>query len=331
MEKLLTVSIAAYNVSAYLRKALDSLCVPDLLGELEVLVVNDGSTDDTPDIARDYERRYPGTFRLIDKENGGYGSTVNCGVREARGKYFRLLDGDDYFDPANFLAFFRQLRTSTADLLLTPFSKKRDVEGSAPELKEQAWHSLIGRVLTPSETDTPLICGIWHMTVLTERIRRNLVKLPRHTLYTDQLFAFCAMAGASKIAFCGEAVYVYRVGRDGQSISAKSLRAHYADELKVLKKMLRLYAKSPLVTDENRAMLLIRMGRYYYFGYRTVCLLLRSAEHYRLLKSVERTAKKWCPDVYEEAGRQSLKIRLMRRFGGLFYCAAAGRESLWAK
>ena len=115
------------------------------------------------------------------------------------------------------------------------------------------------------------------------------------------------------------------------AIPMGTLRGAMAPNMKVLKKMLRLYAKSPLVTDENRTMLLIRMGRYYYFGYRTVCLLLRSAEHYHLLKSVERTAKKWCPDVYEEAGRQSLKIRLMRRFGGLFYCAAAGRESLWAK
>ena len=80
MEKILSVSIASYNVEKFIRKALDSCCVPEIMDRLEVLVVNDGSTDCTLEIAREYETQYPQTFRVIDKKNGGYGSTVNASI-----------------------------------------------------------------------------------------------------------------------------------------------------------------------------------------------------------------------------------------------------------
>ena len=78
--KTLTVSVAAYNVAAFLRDTLSSCAVPEVLEDLEVLIVNDGSTDETVRIAEEFCSRYPGTFRLINKENGGYGSTVNTAV-----------------------------------------------------------------------------------------------------------------------------------------------------------------------------------------------------------------------------------------------------------
>ena len=81
MGKILSVSIASYNVEKFIRKALDSCCVPEIMDRLEVLVVNDGSTDSTLEIAREYEEKYPQTFRVIDKKNGGYGSTVNAPSR----------------------------------------------------------------------------------------------------------------------------------------------------------------------------------------------------------------------------------------------------------
>ena len=85
MEKLLSVSIAAYNVEGYLKKALESLAVPEVLDRLEVIIVNDGSKDGTLSVAKEYVERYPNTFRLIDKENGGYGSTVNASLSVAQG------------------------------------------------------------------------------------------------------------------------------------------------------------------------------------------------------------------------------------------------------
>ncbi len=97
-KKILSVSIASYNVEKFLDQTLESCLVPEIMDRLEVIIVNDGSKDGTADVAKKYTEKWPDTFILVDKENGGYGSTVNVGIKTATGKYFRLLDGDDWFD-----------------------------------------------------------------------------------------------------------------------------------------------------------------------------------------------------------------------------------------
>ena len=82
--KVLTVLVPTYNVEKYLRRCLDSLLLPEVLEEIEVLVVNDGSKDGSADIARAYEKKYPQTVVFVDKENGGHGSTINVGIEKAK-------------------------------------------------------------------------------------------------------------------------------------------------------------------------------------------------------------------------------------------------------
>ena len=84
--KLLTISIAAYNVEAFIEQALSSVCVPEIIDRLEIFVVDDGGTDGTLDIARRFAERYPASVFLVHKENGGYGSTVNYSLAHATGK-----------------------------------------------------------------------------------------------------------------------------------------------------------------------------------------------------------------------------------------------------
>ena len=121
MAKLLSISIAAYNVENFLKGTLDSLLADEeTLAKMEVIVVNDGSKDRTAEIAREYCDRYPESFRLIDKENGGYGSTINSAVRVASGKYFRLLDGDDWYFTENQKGYVEFLEKTEADIVLTP-------------------------------------------------------------------------------------------------------------------------------------------------------------------------------------------------------------------
>ena len=110
MEKFLTIIVAAFNVDKYLRKGCES-CV---LGSpwcdmLDVIIVNDGSTDNSSMIAHEFERFYPHVFRVIDKQNGHYGSCVNRGLALAQGRYVKILDGDDSFDVQGLKALVERL------------------------------------------------------------------------------------------------------------------------------------------------------------------------------------------------------------------------------
>ena len=122
MEKILTIVIPTYNMQDYLRRCLDSLIVPEeQMMQLEVLVVNDGSKDNSSAIAHEYQDKYPGTFRVIDKENGNYGSCVNRGLKEASGKYIKILDADDWFDNDTLAQYLIYLTALDVDLVLTDF------------------------------------------------------------------------------------------------------------------------------------------------------------------------------------------------------------------
>lgn len=117
----MTFSIAAYNVEKYLDKLLKTIiCVPN--NEMvEVLVVNDGSKDSTAQIAKEYEKNYAGVVRLIDKENGGHGSTINRGIKEAKGKYFKAIDGDDWVDSEALEKLLNDLTQIDSDLVLMDY------------------------------------------------------------------------------------------------------------------------------------------------------------------------------------------------------------------
>lgn len=117
MEKLITIIIPTYNMERYLAKCLDTLVISDEnMGLLEVLVVNDGSKDASGRIAHWYEGKYPATFRVIDKENGNYGSCVNKGLQEAKGKYVKVLDADATFAREEFNGYVDFLKETDADL-----------------------------------------------------------------------------------------------------------------------------------------------------------------------------------------------------------------------
>ena len=95
--KILSIVVPTYNVEKYLERCIDSLVYDEkVLNDLEILIVNDGSKDNSLQIAKKYEKQYPNTIKVIDKENGGHGSTINAGLKVATGKYFRVIDSGHF-------------------------------------------------------------------------------------------------------------------------------------------------------------------------------------------------------------------------------------------
>lgn len=121
MEKILTVVVPTYNAEKYLRDNLESFEIPELMQDIEILIVNDGSTDHSLDIAEEYIKRYPETYRVITKENGGHGSGINCGIEHAQGTYFKVVDADDWVEKEAFVSLVKALKASGADVVYSGF------------------------------------------------------------------------------------------------------------------------------------------------------------------------------------------------------------------
>lgn len=232
MEKLLTISVAAYNGAETLRQALDS-CIVEEMERLEVWIVDDGSTDQTAAIAESYVHRYPEVFHLLCQENGGYGSTIEASLKQASGKYFRTLDCDDWFEEGALAKFIRFLATCDTDIVYTDY---KTVQGNSTL---QTYSVSTGREPGIQYTFESLygadLCMEMHaMTFRTEMLRQADLTLPHHCHYTDMLYTFLGVQASRTLCFVPMILYCYRLGRDGQSVSLESYRKHFDNYEKVV-------------------------------------------------------------------------------------------------
>ncbi|MBO6205823.1 MAG: glycosyltransferase family 2 protein [Lachnospiraceae bacterium] len=235
-EKILTVSIAAYNIQDYITETVMSILGTEEIGNnIEILIINDGSTDDTLLRARELAKRFPEIVRIIDKENGGWGSTVNEAISTARGKYLKLLDGDDWFITSNIKGFIRYLDECDSDLVITPLIKY--FEKNSKEILCDS-NSHIDKNTDIEESFYNGILEMHSICIRTECLRNNNVLLSDKCFYTDIEFSYYSIKYAKTISRYGFPIYKYRLGREGQSVSVEGIIKHYEDKVTVSKKLL---------------------------------------------------------------------------------------------
>lgn len=164
--KKLSVIIPVYNVEKYIAKCLDSVIYPELSGYYEIIIVNDGSTDSSPEICRDYSARFPDLIRVITTENGGLGAARDVGIDAASGERLLFLDSDDYLSAnalpemfeyldKDFDILFFDIRSVNEDGRLLKYINGCKIEGeftleSFPELlfeMPSAWNKIYRRTL----------------------------------------------------------------------------------------------------------------------------------------------------------------------------------------
>ncbi|MBP5618108.1 MAG: glycosyltransferase [Clostridia bacterium] len=223
MEKLLTVSVAAYNMERFLEQNLESFVASGVLDRVEVLVVDDGSTDGTGAIASRYEEAYPGSIRWIRQENAGPGSTVNRGMENATGRYFRMVDADDWVEPQGFAALVAALENTDADMVVCPYSEVDNDTG------EERPVPLTGA--EPGAADLHAFCrtagplAMHNVTWRTALLRENGIRL-FDCYYTDLQYLYFPLLCAKTVRVLPDSVYRYRVSLSTQSMSVPSMQRH---------------------------------------------------------------------------------------------------------
>ena len=241
-EKILTISIAAYNVEQYIEKALNSILDERIIDDIEILVVDDGGTDNTYSIACEYSKKYPGVVIPIHKENGGYGSTINTSLVYARGKYFKQLDGDDWFQTENLVELVQLLRKIDVDLIICATDKY--FEKNHESITSWRHGNLHEGQYKIEEIRFQDILGM-HMSVLrTKLLVENSIKITEKCFYTDVELVTLPLPYIETVYIWPKAVYVYRIGREGQSISQESVRKHYKEHESVFWKLFSVYEKT---------------------------------------------------------------------------------------
>lgn len=326
--KILSVSIAAYNVFTTIEKALCSLLLDNSrMSRLDIIVVNDGSTDNTKQLVDKYAKEYPQSIRIIDKKNGGYGSTINTALSIAQGKYFKLLDGDDWYDKDAFSALIDFLDNADADLVVSPYwevGAKKVLCDHIPEIPINT--TTISSLLLRDDK----VLHMHGLTINTNCLRQYGHVITEGCFYTDNEYVYCCIAASQTIVRYDKAVYCYRLGEEGQSISLSGMRRHIQDIFKVVDVLSRAIddcsysgAKKELLEGT------VSLSIYWTF---CACMLLdEPTKSKELLKEFDDHLRKELPVAYK-AGTNSRMVRNLRRFRYHFYglfCRYIMRKHGW--
>ncbi len=239
MDKILTIVVPTYNMELFLRKCLDSLAISaDVMPMLEVLVINDGSKDSSSEIAHEYQSRYPQSFRVIDKENGNYGSCVNRGLKEAKGKYIKVLDADDWFDNNVFKDFLFFLLEHDLDLILSDFC---EVDEQGVVHKTISYNLPMDRGITL--LDFPKNMNLWMhaVTYRTENLRAINYYQTEGISYTDLEWIYLPMTTVKKGMYFHKPLYMYLVGREGQTMNPLTYAKNINQNMAIFRRMMDQY------------------------------------------------------------------------------------------
>ena len=256
--KYISFAIPSYNSQEYMAKAIESI----LPGkeEVEIIIVNDGSKDRTSEIAHEYMEKYPDIVKVVDKENGGHGDAVNAGLSHATGKYFKVVDSDDWVDEEalhKILALLRNLEEDgeEIDMLISNYVYE----------KVGATHKKVihyRNVLPQDEIFHWGDIGHFHLdqyilmhSVIyrTDMLKLIQLHLPKHTFYVDNIYVYYPLPHVRKIYYLDVDFYRYFIGRDDQSVNEKVMIKRIDQQIRVNKLMVDAYLKANVSNRRLRA------------------------------------------------------------------------------
>lgn len=256
--KLLSIAIPCYNSEAYMEHCVESLLVGG--EEVEILIVNDGSSDRTAEIADAYAAKYPSIVKAVHQENGGHGEAVNAGIRNATGLYFKVVDSDDWVDAESYRKILSTLEKlirgpKTVDLLISNFVYEK--QGAARKKVMQYRHCLPTEEIFGWEQVRHMKKGkylLMHSLIYrTQLLHECGLELPKHTFYVDNLFAYEPLPYVENMYYVDVNFYRYFIGREDQSVNEQVMIRRIDQQIRVNKLMVDVYNRNNFTNKQMRA------------------------------------------------------------------------------
>ena len=307
MEKVLSVVIPSYNVEKYLDRCLSSFVNAEVLRDIEILIINDGSTDKTSEIAEKYCRKYPSSFTLYNKENGGHGSGINYGIEHATGKYFKVVDGDDWVETGNLPVFIHTLKKTNADIVASNYRLVQD--GTDQILEERyacknKYH--YGKEWGFAEAVSEPVIKIHSLTIRTDILKENNIRVDEKVFYEDAEYILYPIPFCKNVYYDPTFVYMYRLGRNGQSVDIESMKRHRKDHMQVLNSLFEYYIDHQFIQQYKKKYLERGIALSVQNQYQIYLAMGDEAGIYDKMKRFDTQLREHYPGIYQAVNKKSI-------------------------
>lgn len=219
--KILSIIVPCYNVVKYLNRLIDSLVSCKRFYDLQIIIVNDGSTDNTLEIALKYEHTYPNNIKTIDKIDEGYGSTINTAIEYVSAKYVKVIDGDDWVNTQSLDKLIEYLEKCDTDIVASNYLIYSESDNTQKKMEYK--NITYGIEYKFEDICSDLECIQMHSMFYKTSVLAHYYKpLDINCFYVDTEHVLYPLVNVTTISFFFEAVYVYRIGDTNQSVSLSS-------------------------------------------------------------------------------------------------------------
>ncbi|WP_240424427.1 glycosyltransferase family 2 protein [Lactococcus allomyrinae] len=247
MSKVLTITVPSYNTEKYIDECMPFLIDNRIVEDIEIIIVSDGSRDRTVELANKWQTRYPQSIRVIEKENGGHGSTINRGILEATGKYFKVIDGDDWVKTDNLVKLVDFLKNNDVDLINNPYFEHDEVTNEETLMMKlniksnfiNDYGSIIENIKIPP---------MHTVTYRTKILKDNNIRIDEKMFYVDVEYITFPLPFVKTQVYLDFPVYVYRVNSGTQSMTIGNMVKNRAMHLAMLKHELEFIKILPSTT-----------------------------------------------------------------------------------
>lgn len=310
--KELTIIIPSYNTVSFIHKNMATFIDERLFEKVEILLINDGSKDNTAELAMKYEEDYAGYVRCINKENGGHGSVINRGIQEAQGKYIKVIDADDWVDTDNLIRMVELLCVTDADVVINPYIKIHQQTG------EKLLCGTIDNVNGSTFEFNKLVKENYKIvlhsgTYKTELFREHGIKVTEKCFYEDFQYTLYPIPYINTVIYNENPVYYYLVGQKTQSVNATSGLKNMDMYIKVYRDAIGYFESIESSTDANiREYMSNCLSDYLRSMYNIYLRNYKKKNIEKKLLESDIAVKEISSEIYEVTGRKNLYIKLLR-------------------
>lgn len=238
-----------------MEKCIDSLLIGK--DDVEIIIIDDGSKDNTGKIADRYQKKYPKIVKVVHQENGGHGEGINTGLKHATGKYFKVVDSDDWLDEKAYKKLLKEIKHIDTDLVVCNYvytytDGRKDQTISFANVYEE------GKVLTWDDihrfkvTQYPSLHSMMYKKSVLDK---SNIDLPKHVFYEDNLFIYLPLVNTKTIYYLDLDLYRYYIGRADQSVQESQMIKRSSHQVLVSERVCTAYDLSKVENKKLRRLM----------------------------------------------------------------------------